>query len=166
MDDSVRRKRGRPLGFRLSDESKQAISLSKLGHIHSDGTRDKISGSLVRFYKEKYPLSAEMIEYYHKYYGEDAASWISRNRDLIDELPDVITDRAINNFRRRELEFNSCFYKNGSTLDPDKVMDLKRILGMFDLEIAEEAACETICVLIDEMGLIFLLDDIRFLMRD
>jgi len=165
MVDELKKKRGRPLGFKLSDESKQAISSSKLGHIHSNNTKDKISGSLVKFYKDKYPLSSEMLEFYHRYYGEAVASWIAKNFDALDNMEDVVTDRAIHNFKRRELEFNSCFYKSSNSLDPEKVMDLKRILGTFDINVEEEDTCEIMCVLIDEMGMSFLLEDIRELMR-
>ena len=43
--------RGRPLGFRLSEESKRAISDSKKGQKHSELTKDKISKTLISYFK-------------------------------------------------------------------------------------------------------------------
>jgi len=44
-------KRGRPLGHKLSEESKQKISESKTGQQHDRKTKKKISKSLLRYFK-------------------------------------------------------------------------------------------------------------------
>ena len=43
-------KRGRPLGHKLSEESKQKISISKTGQIHNKKTKIKISKSLKKYF--------------------------------------------------------------------------------------------------------------------
>jgi hypothetical protein len=45
------KKRGRPFGYKLSDESKQKISESKIGQTHDLDTKDKISASLKRYFE-------------------------------------------------------------------------------------------------------------------
>lgn len=49
----MRRRRGRPTGFRLSEESKAKISRSKTGYHHSQKTKDKISSSLINYFKQQ-----------------------------------------------------------------------------------------------------------------
>jgi hypothetical protein len=44
-------KRGRPLGFKLSEESKQKISESKTGQLHSEETKEKISHSVAAYFQ-------------------------------------------------------------------------------------------------------------------
>lgn len=44
-------KRGRPLGHKLSEESKLKISESKTGQVHSRKTKRKISKSLLSYFK-------------------------------------------------------------------------------------------------------------------
>ena len=44
-------KRGRPMGHKLSEESKQKISVTKTGQMHEQQTRVKISESLKKYFK-------------------------------------------------------------------------------------------------------------------
>jgi hypothetical protein len=53
INNTNSRGRGRPLGFRLSETSKQAISDSKKGQHHSESTKEKISKALTGRKKPK-----------------------------------------------------------------------------------------------------------------
>jgi conjugal transfer/entry exclusion protein len=44
-------KRGRPLGFKLSEESKAKISKSKTGQLHDEETKEKISDSVRAYFQ-------------------------------------------------------------------------------------------------------------------
>ena len=57
-------RRGRPVGFRLSEASKRAIAESKRGQRHRQETKDKISDSLIIYFKQKNPLSEELTNMY------------------------------------------------------------------------------------------------------
>ena len=61
-------RRGRPIGYRLSEESKRAISESKKGQVHKQATKDKISRSLIVYFRKKNPVSVGMINYYGRIY--------------------------------------------------------------------------------------------------
>lgn len=52
MKETTKRKRGRPLGMKLSDESKAKISASKTGYKHDEETKRKISETLIKHFDE------------------------------------------------------------------------------------------------------------------
>jgi len=88
-------KRGRPVGYELSEESKKAISLSKTGQRHKQETRDKISKSLILYFRKKNPISVEMVNRYRKSLDDAACEWINSYGDELDTVTDVITEKAI-----------------------------------------------------------------------
>lgn len=161
-----KRRRGRPLGYTLSKESRLAISLSKLGHQHTEETKSKISKSLIGFYKRKYPLSEELLVYYHDKYGEDIASWVAKNKDDIDELEDVVTDRCLLNYRRRELEYNTDLGYSAFAKNYDALLDLKKLLSNMGLDVSNKDVFDTLNVLIEEMYLFDVLDSIIYLLEE
>jgi len=100
-------KRGRPLGFKLSEESKIAISMSKTGQKHSKSTKDKISRSLILYFRQLNPLSKELLGYYSKRseensQWEDGMKWVNRVKDEIDLSEGVLTLRDLRNRFRME----------------------------------------------------------------
>ena len=50
-------RRGRPTGFRLSEESKNKIRNSRTGQHHSESTKTKIANSMVDYYAEETTMS-------------------------------------------------------------------------------------------------------------
>ena len=97
-------KRGRPLGFKLSEESKRAISDSKRGQRHKQETRDKISKSLVIFFKHRRPLSEEISNTYLRYEDESICEWMNEEMcEKLDNTEDVFTERTLRNKRRIEI---------------------------------------------------------------
>lgn len=131
-------KRGRPLGHRLSDCSKRAISESKKGQRHSRSTRDKISRSLTIYFRNKNPLSEEMINRYSD--DSDLCEWVQSVSEELDEDESILTNRVINNITKIERTYGSnielfchnntpeliCLFKeycrlNG--LDPEEAFD-------------------------------------------
>lgn len=95
--NSTKRRRGRPLGFRLSDDSKKAISMSKTGQQHRPETKDKISRSLITYFRKKNPLSEEISARYFRVMDRDALEWMRDVEDDLDSFSELMTDRAIKN---------------------------------------------------------------------
>lgn len=116
-------KRGRPIGFRLSDESKTAISLSKIGQKHSKSTKDKISRSLILYFKRLNPLSDELYEYYKNY--EDEVKWVRESADDIDLSEDILTIRDMRNRFKKEDNFGKDIESFGHTLTPELLLLFK-----------------------------------------
>jgi len=99
-------KRGRPLGFRLSDASKRSISIAKTGQRHRQETKDKISRSLVMYFRQKNPISEELSNYYDKVIGfadEVIYDWLDDVSDELDASMDIITEKALRNKNKIEI---------------------------------------------------------------
>ena len=97
-------KRGRPIGFRLSEASKRAISESKRGQRHRPETKEKISQSLIVYFKNKSPLSEELTNMYCNYdYDGAICEWVEENEERLDMLDDVMTLKGLRNANRIEL---------------------------------------------------------------
>ena len=51
MGDKEMQKKGRPLGHKLSAETKSKISESKMGYIHTEKSKRKIRKAIIKYYK-------------------------------------------------------------------------------------------------------------------
>lgn len=82
------RPRGRPLGFRLSEESKNQISETRTGQKHSLQTRRKIARSVERYFqtpigkairkKQSEMWSVMMTDKWHKFLGSKESEKYSK----------------------------------------------------------------------------------------
>lgn len=132
-EEESKKGRGRPLGFRLTEESKRAISESKKGQKHSEETKRKISKTLMLYFKALHPLSKEFQEEYQDILDSNEAiqEWFELVKEELDTSEDILTERAINSKRLRELtiEYNMEIDHgeniNGFTLDPNTLYELK-----------------------------------------
>jgi len=97
-------RRGRPIGFKLSEASKRAISESKRGQRHRQATKDKISSSLICYFRNKHPLSEELTNMYCNFEeGGEVCEWMAHNEDNLDMIEDVMTLKSLRNANRIEL---------------------------------------------------------------
>lgn len=119
------KKRGRPTGYRLSDASKRAISDSKKGQQHTQETKDKISRTLMIYFRRLNPLSEEIINKYCRIDDDDICSWINDIREELDEFEDVMTDRSLRNTRKTELVYGGNIEYFSHDLTPERLLLLK-----------------------------------------
>jgi len=97
-------RRGRPIGFRLSESSKRAISESKKGQKHKQETKDKISSSLLIYFRRKHPLSEELTNMYCNFEeGGEVCEWMVKNEINLDMIDDVMTLKSLRNANRIEM---------------------------------------------------------------
>ena len=96
-------RRGRPLGFKLSEESKRAISESKRGQRHREETKDKISKSLIVYFRKQNPLSEELINRYCRADDDAMCAWVSEVQEELDNSMEILTQKSMRNTRRIEL---------------------------------------------------------------
>jgi hypothetical protein len=96
-------KRGRPLGFKLSEDTKRAISESKKGQKHKEETKNKISRSLIIYFKNKNPLSEEITNTYCRADDDRLCAWINEVCEELDSFEDVVTERSLRNKAKVEV---------------------------------------------------------------
>lgn len=97
-------RRGRPIGFKLSESSKRAISESKRGQKHRPETRDKISKSLLIYFKRQHPLSEELTNMYCRFEEDrEVCEWMEDNERNLDMIEDVMTLKSLRNANRIEM---------------------------------------------------------------
>lgn len=118
-------KRGRPLGFRLSEESKRAISESKRGQRHRPETKDKISRSLIMYFRRQNPLSEEIINRYMRVGDDKLCNWIQDVQEELDSSMEILTEKAMRNKTKVEITcgHNIEFFSHGIT--PELIYLLK-----------------------------------------
>lgn len=138
--NGISKKRGRPVGHRLSEGTKEKIRVKRLGTHHSQETRSKISKSLSEFFRSQRSFSESLAEEYI-YISEDAVRWVFDNDENLDENDmDVIPDKKINSLRQVEISLGmdvDQFFGHNAT--PEFLLLLKEKLeNTKDLEILEE----------------------------
>ena len=133
-EEKKKNSRGRPLGFKLSEESKRAISESKKGQRHSEETKDKISRTLMLYFRNIHPLSKEFSEDYADILknNPEVAEWFDNIKERFDSFDEVLTEKALNSKRLREIsiELNMDMSSNPTvdsfTNNPEKMCELRR----------------------------------------
>lgn len=123
----LKKKRGRPEGFRLSDESKDRIRESRYGKHHSEETKNKIARSLIRHFREQDPLS-ENIRYDYRYFPPYIDEWIINNKRDIDQTKHVITDKKLLFLNQLELRFGAEIDRFSHNATPEFFIMLKEEL--------------------------------------
>ena len=131
------KKRGRPTGYRLSDASKQAISDSKKGQRHTQETKDKISRTLMMYFRRLNPLSEEIINSYCRMDDDGVCSWIHAVRDELDECDDIMTDRSLRNTRKTELVYGSNIEYFSHNLTPERILLLKEHCASLGIDLSD-----------------------------
>jgi len=98
-------RKGRPIGFRLSEASKRAISEAKKGQKHKETTKTKISRSLQNYFRRKNPLSEELINTYCRVSDDAMCEWMYKVTEELDNSRDILTQRAMFNKLRTEISY-------------------------------------------------------------
>jgi hypothetical protein len=104
MEETIARRRGRPLGHALSDTTKNKIRISRIGRPHSRETKNKISRSLSLYFKKRSPIS-DGLENDYKHFPQEVKSWLSDNRIFIDESENIIPNKRMVYLSQSELSY-------------------------------------------------------------
>jgi len=130
-------KRGRPTGFRLSEESKRSISESKKGQKHKQETKDKISRTLRFRFKDFNSLSEEIINRYCRSDDDDLCDWANDVREELDLSKDVFTNKTMNNTRRMELTCGDNIEFFSHSLTPELIYMIRELLEDDSLDVED-----------------------------
>jgi hypothetical protein len=135
-DIKIKKKRGRPFGHKLSEETKEKIRQQRLGTRHSQETKNKISRSLIKYFKKRDSL-AESMEYEYRKMPKEAVAWVHDNRKSIDETEHVMTERRLWYLNQLEISMGTDFeHIFGHNATPEFFMLLKEEVN--DPELIEE----------------------------
>lgn len=127
-------KRGRPLGFKLSETSKRAISASKTGQQHRPETKDKISKSLVMYFRRKNPISEEITNRYCGAMDDDLCDWIQKVGDELDSSMDIMTEKALHNKCKVEIVCGNNIELFSHNANPELIYLFKEYCTNFGLD--------------------------------
>lgn len=130
-------KRGRPLGLRLSEESKRAISESKRGQKHRQETKDKISRSLTAYFRKLNPLSEEIIEVYCRADDDELCNWINDVRDRLDSTENILTTKSMRNNNLIEITCGDNIELFSHNLTPELIVLFKELCEEMDIDPVE-----------------------------
>lgn len=136
-------RRGRPLGFKLSEESKRAISQSKKGQKHKNSTKEKISRSLIFYFRQQNPLSEEITNMYCRADDDELCEWINEVGEELDMSSDILTIKSLRNARRIEMGIGNNIDYVSHDITPE-------LLILFKEEC--ELLGKDVCEYFDEMG--------------
>ncbi len=134
-------RRGRPLGFKLSEYSKRAISESKRGQRHRNETKDKISRSLLIYFRSKDPLSEELINMYCRADDDELCGWINDVSYELDSADDIMTIRSLRNALRIEVTVGNNIEYFSHDVNPEMLVLFKEVceeLGKDPMEFFDE----------------------------
>lgn len=121
------KKRGRPVGFELSDETKEKIRRSRTGKVHSQETRNKISKSLIRYFKKRDPVS-EGISNEYKYFPREVTEWLYEHSAELDDADDIMANKRIVYLSQLEVCYGSNIENFCHSATPEFLLLLKEEL--------------------------------------
>jgi len=130
-------KRGRPLGFKLSENSKRAISQSKLGQKHKKATKDKISHSLVMYFRRKDPLSEELFNRYCNVADNGLCLWLNKIQDDLNSSMGILTEKALRNKTNTEITCGHNIEFFGHSITPELLVLFKEFCEENDMDLEE-----------------------------
>lgn len=133
-NEQEKKSRGRPLGYRLSEESKQAISESKKDQRHTQETKDKISRSLIIFFKKLNPLSEDIENRYCRIDDDKLCGWVQSVRTELDNLDDVLTRKTMKGRRRVEISCGNNIEYFSHNLTPEVLVLFKEFCTINELD--------------------------------
>ena len=121
-------RRGRPLGFRLSEASKRAISMSKTGQKHKPETREKISRSLILYFRKKNPLSEEITNRYCRFGDDELCGWICKVQERLDSSMNILTEKSLRNKGKIEITCGGNIEFFSHNLTPETIVMFKEYM--------------------------------------
>ena len=133
-DIKIKRNRGRPIGFKLPESSKEKIRQSRFGKRHSKETCGKISQSLINYFKKRDPF-VDNIRYEYKHFPQYVDEWLVDHKELLDDMEAVMTEKKLMFLKQLEINFGNEIDRFGHNTTPEFFLMLKEELlelGLFD----------------------------------
>lgn len=130
----IKHNRGRPPGFRLLEESKEKIRQSRLGTRHSEKTKNKISRSLIAYFKKRDSFT-ESIRNEYRDFPQYIDDWLVDHKELLDESESIMAEAKLTYLQQIEMCYGNEIDKFGHEASPEFLLMLKEELlelGLLD----------------------------------
>lgn len=138
MTGSGSGKRGRPLGYKLSEYSRMSISMSKQGQKHKPETIEKISRSLVMFFRKRDPLSEELSHSYNRFdNNREFSDWMFDVHEDLDSTMNILTEKSMRNKEKIEIACGDNIEYFSHNITPEFLLLLKEEIIEQDFELYE-----------------------------
>jgi len=124
--------RGRPIGYKLSEESKRAIAEAKRGQRHREETKEKISRSLLIYFKQFNSLADEVTNRYCRLGNDKLCEWANDASEELDNIEDVLTEKGMRNTRKIEICCGNDIERFSHNATPELIIMLKQLLSKID----------------------------------
>lgn len=111
--------------------------MSKTGQYHRPETRDKISRSLVMYFRRKNPISEEITNQYCRSDNDELCEWIQSVGEELDSSMDIMTEKAIRNKCKVEITCGGNIEYFSHNVTPELILLFKEYCEHNDLSIEE-----------------------------
>ncbi len=112
--------------------------MSKTGQYHRPETRDKISRSLVMYFRRKNPISEEITNQYCRSDNDEMCEWIQEVGEELDSSMNIMTEKAIRNKCKVEITCGGNIEYFSHNVTPELILLFKEYCERNDLN-PEEA---------------------------
>ena len=118
----TKKRRGRPLGFKVSDTTRYKTSKSMLGRKRPKEVCDNISAGRKKAFEEKNVLSDELMSEYKD--NPEALKWIQKNKKDINSMENVLSEKKINSSSIKFVDVETV-----DTLTPERLYEIREKAG-------------------------------------
>ena len=130
----IKHNRGRPPGFKLLEKSKEKIRQSRLGTRHTEKTKNKISQSLIAYFKKRDSFT-ESIRNEYRDFPQHVDDWLVNHREFLDESDAIMAETRLTYLQQIEMCYGNEIDKFGHEATPEFLLMLKEELlelGLLD----------------------------------
>ena len=96
-----------------------------MGQRHKPETRDRISKSLLMYFRKKNPISEEITNRYCRFDDDELCDWVTDNQDELDSSANVLTEKAMSNKGKIEISCGSNIEFFSHSVTPEYIVIIK-----------------------------------------
>lgn len=108
--------------------------MSKTGQRHRPETRDRISRSLIMYFRRKNPLSEEIVNRYCRCDDDETCSWLNDVQEELDASMDIMTEKALLNKSKIEITCGGNIEFFSHSLTPELIVLFKEYCDNNDVD--------------------------------
>lgn len=108
--------------------------MAKTGQKHRSETKDKISRSLIMYFRKKNPLSEEITNRYCRFDDDVTCKWVTEVQEELDASMDIMTEKVLYNKSKIEINCGANIEFFSHNITPELVVLFKEYCENNDLD--------------------------------